>query len=238
MHQHTWFVGIWAFLACSGLVRGDAPCALANLWPQPTTCDCSNTTTLTLDQSLRFNISPATANTATLQAAIARWRNNTFTTPIVTARRGLIEPHLNSTAPGPDASASARRNSNAVEALTAIGILITGSEVDGYKSLESDEGYALHVEAPTAVISATSVWGALYGLETLGQLVTFDASLSSFVIAAAPYIITDDPRFPWRGLQVGLALRVSELRWLTLPCVLPAGHRQPLPVAHHDQAHH
>ena len=99
------------------------------------------------------------------------------------------------------------------------------------KGMGDDESYELVLMSgsagvagtdapPSATLTAKTVWGALYGMETFSQLVTYDPSASSaspsnatttlgagvHVIRNATHIeIHDKPRFPWRGLMVDTA---------------------------------
>eukprot|EP00656_Telonema_subtile_P029291 TRINITY_DN3243_c0_g1_i2.p1 TRINITY_DN3243_c0_g1~~TRINITY_DN3243_c0_g1_i2.p1 ORF type:complete len:288 (+),score=27.04 TRINITY_DN3243_c0_g1_i2:95-958(+) len=64
------------------------------------------------------------------------------------------------------------------------------------------EEYSVNVSATEGIdteIVASSVYGALHGLESLLQLVDTDAG---HVIANAPVLITDAPRFGYRGLMI------------------------------------
>ena len=70
-----------------------------------------------------------------------------------------------------------------------------GERIQG---IDENESYHLEVTPQNALLRATTVVGALRGLETLVQLVTSDAS--TFYI---PEVTIDDaPRFRWRGLLV------------------------------------
>ncbi|KAK4766221.1 hypothetical protein SAY87_007863 [Trapa incisa] len=51
-----------------------------------------------------------------------------------------------------------------------------------------------------ATIEATTVFGALRGLETFSQLCTFDYGSKTVLIHNTPWIIHDRPRFKYRGL--------------------------------------
>jgi len=55
------------------------------------------------------------------------------------------------------------------------------------------------------------VYGALRGLETFSQLVTFDFDSGGYVLANAPWAITDAPRFPHRGLMIDTARHFQPL---------------------------
>ncbi|CAK9214555.1 unnamed protein product [Sphagnum troendelagicum] len=71
---------------------------------------------------------------------------------------------------------------------------------------EVDESYTLKVPDPSnpsiASLQAANVYGALRGLETFSQLVSYHYSSRSLQITRTPWIITDYPRFPYRGLLI------------------------------------
>eukprot|EP00002_Diphylleia_rotans_P030456 TRINITY_DN625_c0_g1_i1.p1 TRINITY_DN625_c0_g1~~TRINITY_DN625_c0_g1_i1.p1 ORF type:complete len:562 (+),score=102.92 TRINITY_DN625_c0_g1_i1:45-1730(+) len=62
-----------------------------------------------------------------------------------------------------------------------------------------DESYAMKVDEFSARIEANTEYGALRGLESFSQLVTFDYETNSFYILGT-FDVVDRPRFPWRGL--------------------------------------
>ena len=64
--------------------------------------------------------------------------------------------------------------------------------------LGEDESYTLHVGVEQARLTAKTVTGATRGLQTFLQLV--EAGERGF--SAASVVITDAPRFPWRGLLI------------------------------------
>ncbi|CAM4541404.1 hypothetical protein PO909_025914 [Leuciscus waleckii] len=70
-------------------------------------------------------------------------------------------------------------------------------ECDGYPSLQTDESYELTVDAPSAVLKAANVWGALRGLETFSQLVYEDDYGVNNINKTD---ISDFPRFAHRGI--------------------------------------
>ncbi len=70
-----------------------------------------------------------------------------------------------------------------------------------YPQLETDESYYLDIPVEgTITIRANNVFGALYGLETLSQVVNYDYDTACYVIDSVPLQVEDAPRFPHRGL--------------------------------------
>ncbi len=65
-------------------------------------------------------------------------------------------------------------------------------------SLDENESYSLAVDAKQARLEAPTVVGALRGLETVLQLLAGDRD--GYYLPAVT--ITDEPRFPWRGLMI------------------------------------
>ena len=55
------------------------------------------------------------------------------------------------------------------------------------------------------------MYGALRGLETFSQLVTFDFTSERYVIAGCPWSISDAPRFAHRGLMIDTARHYQPL---------------------------
>ncbi len=66
------------------------------------------------------------------------------------------------------------------------------------------EGYSLKVNPNIIVLKANSVAGIFYGLQTLDQLLNFNA-VSKENIAISACTITDYPRFGWRGLMLDVS---------------------------------
>jgi hexosaminidase len=62
----------------------------------------------------------------------------------------------------------------------------------------TSESYQLDVSSENAVLRASTVEGALHGMETLAQLI--EPGREGFEIAGVH--IQDHPRFPWRGLMI------------------------------------
>jgi len=72
------------------------------------------------------------------------------------------------------------------------------SEGPVIEALNNDESYSLTSTATSVRIEAPTTDGALHALETLLQLLEPDAH--GYVIPAV--VISDAPRFPWRGLMI------------------------------------
>jgi hexosaminidase len=71
-------------------------------------------------------------------------------------------------------------------------------ERPGVLELGEDEAYQLKISAQQAVITATTDLGAIHGLETFLQLLQGDRNGYFFPACT----ISDNPRFPWRGLMM------------------------------------
>ena len=71
----------------------------------------------------------------------------------------------------------------------------------GTQKLGDDESYHLVVKTDAVTLTSTEPLGALRGLETLLQLV--GVTTQGFAIPAVD--ITDQPRFPWRGLSLDVS---------------------------------
>jgi hexosaminidase len=83
------------------------------------------------------------------------------------------------------------------------GVTVTVADTSGTLQLDTDESYTLDVPlSGMATITAPTVFGAMHGLETLSQLVSFDFDTQSYGIARAPWHIDDAPRFKHREVLV------------------------------------
>ena len=56
-----------------------------------------------------------------------------------------------------------------------------------------------------AVVNASTVYGAYHALQTLSQLISFDFDTKRYSLHAAPWSITDAPRFSHREVLVDTA---------------------------------
>jgi hexosaminidase len=81
----------------------------------------------------------------------------------------------------------------------------------------TDESYTIRVPAATAApisIDANTTIGAYRALETLSQLVDFDFDTGIYAIHGVPLLISDSPRFAWRGLMID-----TSRHWLPVPSI-------------------
>lgn len=70
-----------------------------------------------------------------------------------------------------------------------------------------DESYLLNVPSANTTgsvlsINCTTVYGCYHALETLSQMINFDFDLQAYSIFNSPWIVSDAPRFPHRGILV------------------------------------
>ena len=98
--------------------------------------------------------------------------------------------------------------STAVASAGAItGATIAVADPSAVLQLGVAESYTLSI--PTTgnniAITAQTVFGAYHALETLSQLVTFNFDAGSYEVAAAPWKITDEPRFAHREVLMDSA---------------------------------
>ena len=83
-------------------------------------------------------------------------------------------------------------------------VTVESSEED--LQLATATSYELAVGADgTAKIHAPTVFGALYALETLSQLITYEPDGDYYKLSRCPVLVRDGPRFKFRGLMVDIA---------------------------------
>jgi len=85
-------------------------------------------------------------------------------------------------------------------------VVVTVNDLsEGYPDLETDESYSLVVgfgDNEPIKLNANTIYGALRGLETLSQLISFDFIGKVFFIPGTPIVIKDKPRYKHRGILV------------------------------------
>ena len=88
--------------------------------------------------------------------------------------------------------------------------VIVDDNSEAYPQLDTDESYSLTIPSPEnsgepIKIEAKTVYGALYGIESLSQLVMYDYDKQRYVISATPIRISDSPRYKHRGMLLDTA---------------------------------
>jgi hexosaminidase len=75
------------------------------------------------------------------------------------------------------------------------------------------EAYTLTVptDGSPATVTADTIWGAMWGLESFSQLTQFNFTAQGYSIADAPWRLNDTPRFPHRGLMIDLSRHFQPL---------------------------
>jgi hexosaminidase len=159
------------------LAADPAPSPPPLLWPMPRNLTLGNVS-LVVSSALSFS---AVTPCALLTAAFARYES-------------IIFNHG-------DANGSAVAARLNAPLLTSIRVAVANVSVP--LDLGVDETYSLVVPADgsAAVLTAATVWGALHGLQTLSQLVTFDFDAAAYW-TVSPVSITDGPAFAWRGIML------------------------------------
>jgi hexosaminidase len=92
-----------------------------------------------------------------------------------------------------------------VQTTTLPNLVISVSSSSENLVLGVDESYTLSVSTTANTLSAPTVWGALRGLETFSQLVTYNESTGAYAVQYLPIKISDTPRFEWRGIMIDTA---------------------------------
>ncbi|KAL0968895.1 hypothetical protein UPYG_G00273300 [Umbra pygmaea] len=98
------------------------------------------------------------------------------------------------------------------DALFSVVVHVKEADCEGYPDADSSESYQLSVSSGLAALKASTVWGALRGLESFSQLVYQDDFGQYFVNKTE---IDDFPRFKFRGLLLD-----TSRHYLPLPAIL------------------
>lgn len=168
----------------------------------------------------KFDFAATGKDSALLQAAFKR-----YSALLAHGRRGLTSASLadqrsldwlrssSLLSAEEHASLTARVKTNAGKLPAAATAAIVGADVavagdDKVKTLVTDESYTLLVAAPRIRIEAATVYGAIYALESLSQLMdTEEGSINSTNIY-------DKPRFAYRATMIDTARH-----WYPLPAI-------------------
>lgn len=176
-----------------GYYGGYNMCKL-QLWPWPSEVQCDPTgSALSLDPELfqvLFSENSKSTTSEILTSAITRYKSLAFNQPIRLTRGYLVEPGL-------VFESDDDGNSVAFKGMSKVNVIMNVQEDhDGEpKQLNSDESYEIIIDTSTSIqINSQTIWGAMYGLETLSQLIE-----PNNIIRHTPIHIQDIPRYPWRG---------------------------------------
>ena len=189
------------FLGLSTLVVGSTDSeARLELVPYPTSAIVGESASHVDENHFSIRISDCHADCDLLQRAIDRYVPIILQPPGSTGtvfRLSIFENRINASVP--------KGNTGQIVQLS---IEVSSSEAVELQ-LGVDESYALDVPVQgKATLSAPTVWGALRGLETFAQLVTYQVNYnggSGLFIFWTPLLIEDSPRYPWRGVMVDTA---------------------------------
>jgi len=169
--------GIWLALSISVALAFAAPLPV---WPAPRGPVSSGGFTALVSPALAVSGASQWPDVA---AGVARFLERAFPRPV----------------PPPSPAAAAA-------AISSLALTITNGSTQ--LAFGVDESYTLAVPADASAaitLAAATQFGALAGLETLSQLITFDADNKSYAVAGAPLSVADAPAFAWRGLLVDTA---------------------------------
>ena len=180
-----------AFLLALGVQAAFATVPVTSVWPHPSKSSQGATMGMRVDAS-SFAFKYSGAVSPTLDAAFSRYKD-------------LMFPH----AVAAEAAVDAERGT-----ATLATLLVTVTAPDeSHPQLETDESYALQIgDDGSAKLDATTIYGAMRGLETLSQLVIFDFATQRYALGAGtPLSIDDAPRFAHRGLMIDTARHFETL---------------------------
>ena len=162
----------------------------ASIWPAPVTFNILNETLIPLSSDFKFVTSsntPAAANTFLLNA-YSRYQE------------------LLNTLPHSASSSSGETLSDIANYVPGLRVYVQSTIL--VMSLDVDESYTLQVIGPDREIelNASTVFGALRGLETFIQLCDLNVTLmGGGTSVPASVVIKDQPRFAYRGLMMDLS---------------------------------
>lgn len=152
-------------------------------WPLPRDAK-TNVGTVTVQLSRDFKILTAGSTCPTLDAAMKRYQSQTV---------GL---HI----------ASPQASSGLGPVLTQLTVNVADLS-ETYPQLNTTQTYEAYVltipaDGSPATLTADTIWGAMWGMESFSQLVRFNFTAEVYSIANAPWKLHDAPRFPHRGLMI------------------------------------
>ncbi len=162
------------------------------LWPQPRSFSIGDARALVSSQ-LSFSQAGSGPVSPDLTLAFERFKNLFFS-------RGIFNLDSNNNNYGTGDSQPAWR---ALPTLTSLIVTVGNASIP--LDIGVDESYTLSIPNSTTdntiSLSSATVWGALHGLQTLSQLISFDPDALAY-FAPAPVSISDAPKFSFRGIMI------------------------------------
>ena len=192
------------------------PACSLSLFPYPTSVECGSDksfATLSSSFQITFTDDPDAIKYNAMKSAVNRTLEQLRHLPHVISRGEQAEPGIT---PHNQSVVGAMKES--VLQVVSLTINIAAKDISD-KMLDTDESYVISIvrEEPdsssvVATISAPNMYGALYSMLTFVQLFRPQLStdniaspLSQPVVFGLPIHISDQPRFPWRGILLDTA---------------------------------
>eukprot|EP00249_Psilotum_nudum_P034528 c53683_g1_i1 orf=62-1657(-) len=154
------------------------------LWPMPASVS-SGSTTFSLSTNFRFSTTASGHSSATLSEAFDRYSEIIFS------------PYRS------------HNGSSWIAEQTLQSLVVHVESSNERLQYGADESYILQIPHPdiphSAYVEAKTVYGALRGLETFSQVCTFNFTTQTVEVPKAPWNISDQPRFLYRGLLIDTA---------------------------------
>ena len=181
-------------------------------WPLPDSAQTSmGAATVQLSHDFAIIASGGGAACPTLDAAMRRYQEQAVGLHVASA-------DADAAAGAAAAAAGAADDAGAPPALPLLRQLLVqvANPDESHPQLNTSrahEAYVLSIPADgsAATVSADTIWGAMWGMESFSQLVRFDFATEAYRIAGAPVRLRDAPRFPHRGLMIDVSRHFQPL---------------------------
>jgi hexosaminidase len=185
--------GISALLLLSIYFVAVPPVQSLTVWPQPASSKPNGQLYQLVDGERNFEFKSIGAVSDTLDEAFERYNGIIFRRNIVLQKTRLKKITTSSIVLD--------------EASIITGVDVNVLSKDMSLTLETDQSYTLLIEAPRVQITAPTVYGAIYGMESFSQLISRDGFVNGTTI-------NDNPRFQFRSSMIDTARH-----WLPLETI-------------------